>query len=364
MPHIRALRRLPETTARTGGTGDNWHSTWTADDRQLVALCDGSAWPEVRGHTGLYYNTRPFFLDGPPNDPRFTHLPGFPDLLCEDEVKVNRYYGFGLLAVGERIYHYLSTPNRPFFPEPGARFVGAKLIWSPDSGQTWRNQDGSTPVRWEPWEQRSRANLIFFEEPDEAFALITCLQMGQAYGANRDGFAYLYAPGGNAEGAMNQIVLARAPLDQMLDRASYRFYAGDGAWSADVADRQPVLTCPAGWVNTRIHPYSWHPSVVWYPATGEYLMANWGMATAADGMWFAAPSYLGFWTAPQPWGPWTQVHEETAWLPTGDPQARAYQPQIPARWLAADGQSFELVFTEFRDGLYCYNHQRVEVTLG
>ncbi len=364
MAHIRSLRRLPETTARTGGTGDNWHATWTAAGEQLVGLCDGSAWPEVSGHTGTYYNTRVFALHGDPPDLHFEHLPGFPDLLCHGEVEVNRYYGFGILAVGERVYHYLSTPNRPFFPEPGARFVGAKLIYSPDGGRTWHNQDGSTPVRWEPWDERSRGNLIFFEEPGDAFALITCLQMGQGYALNRDGYAYLYSPNGSVDGTMNQTVLARVPVDRLCDRAAYEFYAGAGAWSLDIAAREPVLTGPTGWVNTRVHPYAWHPSAVWYPATGEYLLVNWGMGCTPDGVWFGRPSYLGCWTAPTPWGPFTQVHEETAWLPTGDPDGRAYQPQIPAKWLAADGRSFELVYTEFRDGRYCYNHQRVEVTLG
>ena len=61
-----------------------------------------------------------------------------------------------------------------------------------------------------------------------------------------------------------------------------------------------------------------HPSVVYNEPLGLYLMANWGMGTAADGEWFAKPSYLGFWSAPQPWGPWTQVHEDTSWTPGGD----------------------------------------------
>ena len=362
MPRIESLRRLPATTAHTGGTGDNWHSTWAADGRQYVALCDGSAWPAVDGYTGLYYNTRLFALDGEPGALRFSNLPGFPDLLCEDEVRTNRYYGFGLLAVGRTLYHFLSCPNHPF-AQPDPRFVGVKVIWSPDLGATWYNQDGTTPVRWEPWDERSRDNLLFYEEDGDCFSLLTCLQMGQGYAANRDGYVYLYAPNGNREGSMNQLVLARVPTARVLDRAAYEFCAGGERWSADIADRAPVLTCPAGWVNTTIHPYAWHPSVVWYPATGEYLLADWGMGCNEAGNWFGKPSYLGFWTAPQPWGPWRQVHEETAWLPEGDDAARAYQPQIPAKWLAADGRSFELVYTEFREGLYCYNHQRVEVTI-
>ena len=77
-------------------------------------------------------------------------------------------------------------------------------------------------------------------------------------------------------------------------------------------------------------------------------MANWGMGSAPDGEWFGKPSYLGFWTAPNPWGTWTQIHEETAWTPDKDPAARAYQPQIAPKWIAQDGKSFWLVWTDFQ----------------
>lgn len=367
MPRILSLERQPETTWHSGGSGDNWHTTWAADDRQYVALCDGEGWPEIRGHTGRYYNTRVFALDGDPPDIAFEHLPGYPDLLCPGPPNIHRYYGFGIVALGPRLIHYLSTPNHPF-NEPEPRFVGVKLILSPDFGRTWCNQDGSTPVVWEPWEQRHRGNMLFYEEPDDAFSLITLLQMGRGYELNRDGYLYLYAPNGNVDGRMNQLVLARVPLARPTERSAYEFFAGLAGgrpcWSNNIADRAPVHTFPAGWVNTKIHPYAWHPSVVYYAPVDAYLMANWGMGCAPDGTWFGKPSYLGFWTAPEPWGPWEQVHEETAWMPEGDPEARAYQPQIVPKWISPDGRSFQLVYTEFRPGLYCYNYQRVEVRIG
>ena len=42
---------------------------------------------------------------------------------------------FGILASGNSIYQFLSTPNRPLI-EKESRFVGAKLIYSPDLGRT------------------------------------------------------------------------------------------------------------------------------------------------------------------------------------------------------------------------------------
>lgn len=353
---------------RLGGQGDNWHMTWADDDKQYVSLCDGSGLP---GTPPGSYNSRAYAITGDPPDLRFEFLPGYPELVSKwNTPECSRYYNFGILALDGRIYQYLSTPNRPFF-EPDPRFVGAKLIYSPDNGRTWCNQDGSSPVRWEPWAERAKDNMVFFNEPGEAFSLLTVLQMGQNYAHNRDGYVYAYAPNGNIEGAMNQLVMFRAPRASILDRRSYEFFValradGTAEWSSNIEQRGVAHTFPAGWVNRLIHPYAWQPSVVYSAPHRCYLMANWGMGCAGDGMWFGKPSYLGFWTAPKPWGPWTQIHEDTAWTPAGDSGARAYQPQIAPKWIAADGRSLWLVWTDFQEvgsqrPYYAFNMQKVAV---
>lgn len=364
MESVVGIRRIDETLVRSGGSGDNWHMTWADNGKQYVALCDGAGWPDVKGYTGQGYNTRVYALDGDPPNHAFEHLPGYPELNYS-----SRYYGFGIIAIDGCIYHFLSTPNRPF-DQREPRFVGAKLVFSPDNGLTWRNQDGS-PLCWEEWGERSHENMVFFEEPGDAFSLMTVLQMGRNYEHNRDGYVYAYAPNGNREGTMNQLVMFRVPKDRILDRTTYEFFVsckvdGSASWTRDINDRGVVHSFPSGWVNTKIHPYAWHPSVVYNAPLAVYMMANWGMGCADDGMWFGKPSYLGFWIAKQPWGPWTQVHEETAWMPAADPHARAYQPQISPKWIAADGKSFWMVFTDFQeiDGnrpYYCFNCQKVEI---
>jgi hypothetical protein len=371
---IIGLRRLDETIARLGGNGDNWHMTWTADDRMVAGLCDGDAqpWPNVPHRP---FNSRMISIQGVPPHLEFGNVPGYPELLTGPGPRnVSRYYGFGILAVDGAIYQFMSTPDRPFDTQkPHPRFLGAKLIYSPDNGATWHNQDGTTPVRWEVWEDRNKKNMAFFEEPGDAFSLLTVLQMGQNYGLNEDGYVYVYAPNGNTDGTMNQLVMLRVPKDRILERDAYEFFVarrpdGTADWSHDIAARGVVHTFPAGWVNTKIHPYAWHPSVVYYEPLGVYLMADWGMGCDADGMWFGKPSYLGFWTAPQPWGPWTQIHEEKEWMPGGDRNARAYQPQIAPKWIAPDGRSFWLVWTDFQvvDGkrpYYSFNTQKVELAM-
>lgn len=364
MSRIKSVIRREQTVLRYGGNGDNWHMSWAADDRQYLSLCDGAGFDGAgfSGEPKTYYNSRMLAISGGPRDAKFDDVPGFP-VLAEPARgrKEPRYYSFGTLALDGYLYQYMSTFNRAARPEelhkPDLntlwRFNGVKLIYSPDNGRTWRNQDGSTPVVWEDWNQRSRETMVFFDEDQEAFSLLSVLQMGKNYEHNRDGYVYVYAPNGNSEGTMNELVMFRVPKGQIINRAAYEYFGGlrsDGNanWSKNINARAVVHTFPRGWVNTLAHPYAWHPSVVYNAPLELYMMANWGMGTGRDGTWFSKPSYLGFWIAQNPWGPWTQIHEETAWMPGNDPNARAYQPQIAPKWIAADGKSFWLVWTDFQ----------------
>lgn len=347
---IKSLVRREESTLRLGGHGDNWHMSWAQNDKQFVSLNDGTGFSQP---ARVFYNSRLFTISGSPQDARFEDISGFPELLTMlGSEQVNRYYGFGTLALDGHIYHYLGTPNHKF-DDPNPKFVGSKLIYSPDNGVTWRNQDGSTPVVWEDWGERSQQNMIFFKEQQDAFSLISIAQMGRNYEHNSDGYVYGYSPNGNTEGRMNQIVLFRVPKRRILERAAYQFCtgvqaSGNASWSNDIAARVPVVTMPSGWVNTAVHPWAWLPSVTYSASLGIYMMANWATGVSPEGLWFGRPSYLGFWTAPKPWGPWTQVHEETAWTPAGDANARAYSPQIAPKWFAPDGKSFWLAWTDFQ----------------
>lgn len=351
--HVRAMKLRDETIVRYPTVnGDNWHLTWAADDRQYASLCDGYGWLEQP--PGMY-NSRLISVSGNPAGATFQDVLGYPDLVQPFD-KLPRYYSFGVIALDERIYQFLSTWNVPLNAEAkDLRFVGVKAIFSRDQGRTWHNQDGSTPVRWEDWKDRSRDSLLFFEEPQQAFSMLSVLQMGKNYEKNRDGYVYIYSPNGNTEGTMNQLVLLRAPKGQVVNRRAYEYFAGvraDGSarWVGDIEGRAVVHTFPSGWVNRLLHPWAWIPSVAYNAAVGCYMMANWATAPSAEpkAEWFDRPSYLGFWTAPSPWGPWTQVYENTSWAPGGDLGARCYSPIIAPKWIAADGKSFWLVWTDFQ----------------
>jgi len=348
---IRSVERRDDTILRLGGNGDDFLMTWASDDRQLVAVQDGAGWyTPPKGE----YNSRLWAMDGGPQGATFHEISSYPELMnVWHSENISRYYGFGTLALDGRIYQFLSTPAGP----PGSSdmgWIGAKLIYSPDQGRTWCNQDGSTPVVWEPWPERSRRNIVFFKEPQNAFSLPAILQMGRNYEANRDGYVYVYSPNGLTDGTMNQLVMFRVPKHQILDREAYEYFAGLGSdgsakWSGSIEARAVVHTFPRGWVNTGTFIVeSWFPSVVYNVPLDLYMMANWGVGCGADGSPFGKPSYLGFWVATHPWGPWMQIYEETAWRPNHDAAARCYAPQIAPKWIAADGRSFWLVWTDFQ----------------
>ena len=352
---ITSLTRREDTIVRLGGSGDNFPMTWAADDRLLVSVTDGYGWhddPPGR------YSARIWAIEGGPEDATFHDLAGYPDLFQypHDPENYCRYLGYGVLAVDGCIYQFLHALNHPPRVWLDSKAIGAKLIYSPDNGVTWHNQDGSTPVAWEDWYDRSRKNMVFYREPQDAFSFLTFVQMGRGYEANRDGYVYVYSPNGNYDGSMNQLVLFRVPKQRLLQRVAYEFFAGprpDGtaSWTREIEAREVVHTFPAGWVNKAVHlvddlPYTWLPSIVYNPPLDTYLMVSWGMGVGANGLYFARPSYLGFWTAPSPWGPWTQIHEETAWMPGGDAGAYAYCPQIAPKWISEDGTSFWLVWAD------------------
>lgn len=78
------------------------------------------------------------------------------------------------------------------------------------------------------------------------------------------------------------------------------------------------------------------------------MMAKCGIGCAPDRKWFGEASYLGFCVAPNSWGPWTQIHEDPAWMTDNDPPARVNQPQISPKWIAADGKSLWLEWNDLQ----------------
>src|SRR5579863_4302527 len=214
LSRIRSAIRREETVLRLGGDGYISSMTWTADDRQLIAVLDGAGWPEIPQDD--YCNSRLFVLGGAPQMATIEEeVSSLPELSLWKFLKgAAPYYAFSTLAVDGDIYQFMSTENKYGPDEKGDwgdftdnNFTHAKLIYSPDSGRTWRNHDGSALMSWESRQSQSRENMVFFEQPEAAFAQLSFLQMGRAYRDNHDGYVYVYAPNGRTEGTMNQLVM-------------------------------------------------------------------------------------------------------------------------------------------------------------
>jgi hypothetical protein len=215
------------------------------------------------------------------------------------------------------IYQFLSTSNRPYLlPDqtfaPNFFKESAKLIYSPDNGRTWCNQDGSSPVVWEDWDKVSAQNMAFYKvQPEGAFNHPIFLQMGRDYELNRDGYVYAYSGNGGEDGSANQLVMFRVPKGRVTDLSAYEFFAGralDGtaAWTRDISRRAPVHTFPHGWVSGKMlgaEPSGWWMTAVYNPALDLYMLAAQGTAPGVTGGWFGKPSYLGVWVSQTPWGP-------------------------------------------------------------
>lgn len=352
---IRAIARRDDTLLKLGGTGDGYKMSWGGSGNQYVVVNDGPGWSNS-GES--FFHTRLWTIEGTPREALFREVEGYPDLDRGARPEgAPHFYGHGLLAAHGRIYQFLGTLDQA--EDRPRHWTGAKLIYSDDGGRHWHNQNGSSPVVWEDWKQQSRKSFVFFNEPDGCFSLLSILQMGQGYRANRDGYIYVYGLNGNVDGLMNELVMFRVAIGRMLDRSSYEFFSGlqgNGAarWARNIAARKPVHRFPRGWVNsTNLFPgdlvvESWLPSVVYNEALGLYMMSSAGIGCAPDGTEFGKPSYLGFWVSRTPWGPWRQVHEDAAWTPGGDPASRAYAPQIAPKWISPDGRSLWLVWADLK----------------
>ncbi|MBM0108923.1 DUF4185 domain-containing protein [Steroidobacter sp. S1-65] len=349
--HIKVLRR-DDKIVRHKINGDIFPLTWTRDDRQFSVFSDGFGWSAAPTR---FYNSRALWIEGDPIRAAIYETDAYPDPPPQSACNPP-YYGFGALAVDDRIYQLMCCLGKASETRSGRPWNGVKLIYSSDQGRTWCNQNGSTPVVWESYAEQSLENMLFLDEPQESFGLISLLQMGRNYEANRDGYVYGYATNGNTDGTMNQLVMFRVRKRSMLDRTAYEFFggmlsSGEPTWERDIQNRKIVQSFPRGWVNDQRQipnlVQTWVPSVVYNAAHGTYLMVASGIGVGQDGEW-DRPSYLGFWIAPNPWGPWTQIHEDKAWAPGNDTAARCYSPQIAPKWMAPDGSSFWLVWSDFQ----------------
>jgi len=349
-PRVKSAVRRDETIVRSGGYGWVSGMTWTADDRFLVGIGEGAEWPGLPND--LQFESGLIDVAGDPQDATFQVVAGYPVLSIYNWFRPGgdpAYYAFGTLAVDNYVYQYLSTFHGSAYFRAGKEvhehFVFpdlkcTKLIYSTDHGRTWSNQDGTQPVYFEQSKDQSRKSMIFWDEPNSLFSAVILLQMGKGYSGNRDGYVYGYsmANGGSAA----ELAMFRVPRAQVLAKEHYEYFVarqadGGARWTRDINACAAVHRLPSNWA-------CW--SIVHNAPLELYMMTAYYSKGIDDLTDTVEPARLGFWVAPQPWGPWEQIYEESPWRPGGNGTYIA-GPHISPKWISNDGKSFWMTWTDW-----------------
>jgi hypothetical protein len=296
------------THSRAASGSDNWAVTWSDDDHQYVAWGDGL------GFTG----------SGPKISLGVSRLVGdFGNYVGTD------LWGIPTTGEGGKSYGIVSIGGvLSMWFGPGSNTTSynwQKLKASFDHGVTWTDASWSFP----------KSTLLIMP---------TICNFGKDYAGARDDYVYSYFirlqgdPGSLGVHRPGMIDLARVHKDYILDQSHHEFLAGFDAngvptWTAstDPAHRRPVFEDLEG--------VGWNLSVSYNPGLKRYILATEHTAS------FSAK--VGFFEAPQPWGPWKTIEYYENWgSDSGISDVnKSFFWNFANKWLSADGRDFVCVFT-------------------
>jgi len=297
-----------QTHSRAASGSDNWAITWSDDDNQYAVWGDG--W----GFSGT----------GPKISLGVSRISGDFDNYHGTDL-----WGIPVTGVGGKSYGIVSIDGVLYmWYGPGSGVTSynwQKLKKSVDHGLTWTDASWAFP---------KSTKLI----------MPTICNFGKDYAGARDDYVYSYFirlqgnPSSLNVHKPGMIDLARVPKDHIMDQAYYEFFAGfdangDPTWtsSTDPADRVPVFEDPEG--------VGWNLSVSYNAPLGRYILATEHTAS------FHAN--VGFFEAPEPWGPWRTIEYYDNWgQGSGISDInRSFFWNFSNKWLSADGKDFVCVFT-------------------
>jgi hypothetical protein len=334
-----------KTIIRSGNLGDNWCHTWAADNHIYTCMDDGWGWIDTLELEQRWNNRVWRIVDGP-EQIEAEFLPDYPEYPFQKSANPTGkrvWYGYGIISVDGIIYQSLSLSFGTSF----GPFKGVKFIYSPDFGQSWYNQD-STEVgqntHREDWE-----DMFFLNENGQyisSFSILAFAQMGRDYEQNKDGYIYVYSPGGGFAPYNEKLMLARVPKEQLLNKDRWEFYKslnsnGTVNWTDTLATAGFIHQFPSGYDF-----YSWHPSVVYNEKLDMYIMSTYGTGASATDL-HELPSTLMLLWSKQPWGPWTEFYKDTNWV-MDHPDNRLYQAKLSPKWMSDDGKEMWLIWSDQR----------------
>ena len=306
------------------GHGDNWAITWAGDDRQYSFHTDGRGFGLKES-----VSTAPVIIEGNPPDIRgrdiATTSGNIPNPNGQKSRKVS-----GVVMIQDVLYAWVRNLN----PSGQPKGTGSTLMFSRNQGKDWSFVEWSFPnIGYPSW-----------------------LNAGKNYRAAQDHYAYFVAPDGpSAYADYQDLLMARVPVDAILDKSRYEFFHGtdqhnSSIWG-DYERRQPVFSDLAG---------CFRPDIVFNPGLNRYFLM---MSSPIENWhWWANDNptrkcHFGLFDAPNPWGPWTTVAYFEDW---GMPETR-FAPHIPPKWISDDGTSFYLLYSCIPTGPYRFNIQRCQI---
>jgi hypothetical protein len=184
----------------------------------------------------------------------------------------------------------------------------ATIVSSSDGGRSWRNPWGVPRLHGAapPWDPVLHHYKSMF--PGQSFSAPFFIQYGPGNTQTVDGAAkYLYAVSNDGYAYNgNYLRLARVPLGKIQTASAWQFYhgavgGGGRYWTSSPAGATRVLSAPNGLSQ---------PAIQYIPALQRYVLVTFFYSRAHPD--FPTPdetpyTRFRFYTAPKPWGPWTQV---------------------------------------------------------
>ncbi|MBC8078742.1 MAG: hypothetical protein H7X86_00215 [Gorillibacterium sp.] len=310
------------------GDGDMWPITWADDGHLYGGAGDNmnspmNIWRIMHEPTDIFKGT------GWPVVAEMVHpKPVDPKLYCQraDLHPKNGVKPASILCINGVLYLAVELHNYGDRPEFNRQCnIQSWIITSIDYGLTWN------------------LNATMEDFFTGRLASPHFIQFGKDYEGARDEYVYAYFPVGEDERSYwcnaDHLLLGRVSKYQMLDRASWAFFAGEkknsdeAEWVSDDALAVPVFQYP---LMTGENHISYNKGI------GRYLMGNTSFIDMegnprpyhATNGWpdSIMRSQLTLFEAPEPWGPWSLFHQDDNWGTYGD-----YQPSFPTKWISEDG---------------------------
>jgi len=291
--------------------GDSFPLTW-ADDDEIYTSAGDPIWGE--SHDGLDIEK----LSGPADGytvSKVNHM--------------NEYRGWGgdgpkptgMICVGGVLYLAFQNLLRTRIPPHSIRSQHGS-----DASIVYGVQKG---LFWVPSLDSIRVPMF----PGHAFGGPVFINFGKDNANARDGSVYAVSSDQWDNGS--NLRLGRVPSDSIMRSQSWEWVCafgpcGEPAWHPSIEEAIPILS---------IHRWIGIPEMVYLASIKRYLLLTWrlhGDFSPDDG------TDLLILESPEPWGPFSLVHQEEFWE---GKECNPYAPKIPLKWMDDSGESGWILFS-------------------